>query len=40
MEQRPENEQAAEKRKHEYRAVLSRGIHVGRFIRWVEGGNA
>ena len=32
--------QAAEKRRPEYRLALTRGIHVGRFIRWVEGGNA
>jgi asparagine synthase (glutamine-hydrolysing) len=36
----PPNAQAAEDRKHEYRLALWRGIHVGRFIRWVEGGNA
>jgi len=23
----------------EYRLALARGVHVGRFIRWVEGGN-
>jgi hypothetical protein len=31
---------AAEKRLSDYRLALSRGVHVGRFIRWVEGGNA
>jgi len=36
----PDDEHAAEKRLFEFRLALSRGIHVGRFIRWVEGGNA
>jgi len=36
----PENDNEAEKRKGEYRLALARGVHVGRFIRWVEGGNA
>jgi asparagine synthase (glutamine-hydrolysing) len=40
IEQWPEDENAAEKRRYEYTSVLGRGIHVGRFIRWVEGGNA
>ena len=35
----PKDEQAAEKRSAEYDLALARGIHVGRFIRWVEGGN-
>jgi asparagine synthase (glutamine-hydrolysing) len=39
MEQWPADEHAAEKRRDEYRFALARGIHVGRFIRWVEGGN-
>jgi asparagine synthase (glutamine-hydrolysing) len=36
----PADEQAAEARKLEFHIVLDRGLHVGRFIRWVEGGNA
>lgn len=36
----PENDNAAEKRSSEYQLALTRGVHVGRFIRWVEGGNA
>jgi asparagine synthase (glutamine-hydrolysing) len=36
----PADAQAAESRRDEYRLLLSRGVHVGRFIRWVEGGNA
>ncbi len=36
----PDNDNEAEKRRGEYRAALRRGVHVGRFIRWVEGGNA
>jgi asparagine synthase (glutamine-hydrolysing) len=40
MQQWPEDENAAEKRRYEFRLALTRGVHVGRFIRWVEGGNA
>lgn len=36
----PEDDNEAERRKGEYRLALARGVHVGRFIRWVEGGNA
>lgn len=36
----PESDNAAEKRGSEYQLALTRGVHVGRFIRWVEGGNA
>jgi asparagine synthase (glutamine-hydrolysing) len=39
MAQWPKDEQAAESRVGEYRFALARGVHVGRFIRWVEGGN-
>jgi len=39
MAQWPKDEHAAEPHKHEYAAILTRGIHVGRFVRWVEGGN-
>jgi asparagine synthase (glutamine-hydrolysing) len=40
MAQWPKDEQAAEMRRYEFRSALARGVHVGRFIRWVEGGNA
>jgi asparagine synthase (glutamine-hydrolysing) len=40
MAQWPKDEQAAEARLGEYRLALARGVHVGRFVRWVEGGNA
>lgn len=40
MAQWPKDEQAAEKHRSGYRYALARGIHVGRFVRWVEGGNA
>lgn len=36
----PEDEYAAECRRKDYKLALSRAVHVGRFIRWVEGGNA
>ena len=39
MAQWPKDKQAAESRVGEYRYALARGVHVGRFIRWVEGGN-
>ena len=35
----PSDADDAEERRHEYRLLLSRGVHVGRFIRWVEGSN-
>ena len=40
IEEWPADEIAAEARMFEYRLLLSRGVHIGRFIRWVEGGNA
>ncbi len=40
MAEWPKDEQAAQERRLEYRLVLARGIHVGRFVRWVESGNA
>ena len=40
IEEWPADEYAAQQREKEYRFLLTRGIHVGRFIRWVEGGNA
>lgn len=36
----PKDANEAEKRKNEYCNALARAVHVGRFIRWVEGGNA
>jgi asparagine synthase (glutamine-hydrolysing) len=39
MAQWPKDAQEAENRVWEYRQALARGVHVGRFIRWVEGGN-
>jgi asparagine synthase (glutamine-hydrolysing) len=36
----PADEHAAERRRDDYRFALARGLHVGRFIRWVEGFNA
>jgi asparagine synthase (glutamine-hydrolysing) len=36
----PADEHAAIARRNDYRIVLARGLHFGRFIRWVEGGNA
>lgn len=35
----PKDEHAAQLRFAEYHAALGRGLHVGSFIRWVEGGN-
>jgi asparagine synthase (glutamine-hydrolysing) len=35
----PKDAQAAERRAPEYRLALARGVHVGRFVRWVEGAN-
>ena len=35
----PKDAQAAESRIHEVRHAFARGVHVGSFIRWVEGGN-
>jgi asparagine synthase (glutamine-hydrolysing) len=40
LQEWPADAQAAEGRMREYRLALWRGINVGRFIRWVEGGNA
>jgi asparagine synthase (glutamine-hydrolysing) len=40
MAQWPKDENAAEKRLEEYQLALARGVHVGRFVRWVERGNA
>lgn len=36
----PKDDQAVQRRLAEYNAVLARAVHVGSFIRWVEGGNA
>jgi len=35
----PRDEHEAQRRVWEYRRALARGVHVGRFVRWVEGGN-
>lgn len=35
----PGDEVEAHRQSQEYRLLLARGVHVGRFIRWVEGGN-
>jgi asparagine synthase (glutamine-hydrolysing) len=40
MDEWPKDEQSAQLRSRDYQRVFARGIHVGRFIRWVEGGNA
>jgi asparagine synthase (glutamine-hydrolysing) len=39
MAEWPSDEQAAETRWMDYLATFSRGVHIGRFICWVEGGN-
>jgi len=36
----PADEQAAVPRRTDYAITLSRGLHIGRFIRWVETGSA
>jgi asparagine synthase (glutamine-hydrolysing) len=36
----PKDAQEAEIRTREVRLAFARGVHVGQFIRWVEGGNA
>jgi len=36
----PKNARSAQARFKEYRNALDRAVHVGQFIRWVEGGNA
>ncbi|MBF0304981.1 MAG: asparagine synthase [Alphaproteobacteria bacterium] len=35
----PADCEAAERRADEFYAVLNRGIHYGRYLRWIEGGN-
>ena len=40
MAEWPKDEQEAQSRAREYQHLLARGVHIGRFIRWVEGGNA
>lgn len=35
----PKDDAKALQQSKEYRLLLARGVHVGRFIRWVEGGN-
>jgi len=36
----PADEREALTHMDDYKLVLTRGVHIGRFIRWVEGGNA
>ena len=40
MSEWPKDETIAARRKTEYRLALTRGVHIGQFIRWVEGGNS
>lgn len=40
LDEWPKDEQTAERRKREYKYALARGVHIGQFIRWIEGGNA
>ncbi len=40
IDQWPKDANEAERRGGEFRLALARGVHVGHFIRWVEGGNA
>lgn len=40
LDEWPKDEKIAARRKPEYRHALTRGVHVGHFIRWVEGGNS
>jgi asparagine synthase (glutamine-hydrolysing) len=40
MTQWPRDEHEAEPRRKEFKLMLCRAVHVGRFVRWVEGGNA
>lgn len=39
MQEWPADEHAAQERMSEYRLMLMRALHTGKFIRWVEGGN-
>lgn len=36
----PADDNAAQQRRHVYRGALTRALHIGRFIRWVESANA
>jgi len=40
MDEWPKDESAAQLRAREYQRLLARGVHIGRFIRWLEGSNA
>jgi asparagine synthase (glutamine-hydrolysing) len=40
LEKWPKDAQSAEDRRQEVRVAFGRGLHVGQFIRWVEGSNA
>lgn len=39
LDEWPKDEAAAQVRVRDYQRLLARGVHVGRFIRWVERGN-
>ena len=39
MSEWPKDEHAAQLRRQEFYLALGHGVHVGQFIRWVEGGN-
>ncbi|HVZ52485.1 MAG TPA: asparagine synthase-related protein [Pseudolabrys sp.] len=39
LDEWPQDAKAAHRRRLEYNAVLARGVHVGNFVRWVEGSN-
>ena len=40
LQQWPADQHAAQQREIEFELMLTRAVHVGNFIRWVEGGNA
>jgi len=40
IEEWPKDAREAQTRENEYRFALDRAVHLGKFIRWVEGGNS
>ncbi len=40
LQEWPENERDAQRRRRDYKQAFARGMHVGRFILWVQGANA
>lgn len=40
LEKWPKDENIAQSRLVDYKIALTRGVHIGKFIRWVEGANA